>query len=149
MEFSRDDVEKPEAHCPKCGERATDESLTEVRLSELGYYHGDAHYECQECDNEWVHGVPVGRSEKFSDDLYCQSCEEEWYLIHRVVPHVQVDFEEEDWTFNQIQLHVKCPNCYHFDRISREADEENRRVLVGYPQITGQTEGAEPYGYKE
>lgn len=148
MELSRENVDYPgEAHCPSCGEKATEESITEIKLSQHGYLHGDTFYECSACENEWVHGVPVGREDRWEDSLSCEVCDG-WYLVHRVQPHIQVDFEEEDWSFNQVQLHLKCPDCYHFTYTSREPDEESRKALVGYPQITGITEEAENYGYK-
>lgn len=148
MDFTEDDVNIPleKAKCPQCGAKPTKESVTNVRLSEMGYKHGDAVLRCNECPKEWTHGIPVGEGDPFDSDLYCKSCADEWYRVHRVQPHIQIDWSEEEYEHTQIQLHVKCPNCYHFDRLQRSVDDR-RIALVGFPMITGEIDGVEPYGY--
>lgn len=127
-----------ESNCPSCGSEPTDDSIVERRLSDMGYLHEDIALECSECKESWWLGVPRGDYED-GEDLWCESCEDTWMLVHRVDPIAGGD--------DEIELHLKCPNpeCHHFKRVLREGD--GRRVLVGYPMITGSTEEAKPYGY--
>jgi len=128
-----------DSHCPDCGEEPTDESITKRNLSELGYTHEDVHLECRACATEWTCGIPIGEFDRpeLAAELRCDSCDSEWGLVHRVAPH-------GSW----VRLHLKCPgqDCVNFWRVKRTTGPEGR-ALVGYPQITGQTEGCEPYGY--
>lgn len=130
---------RPEnAHCPQCGSPATDESIRDHRLSDLGYMHDDISFQCTECDNSWVHGVPIGSDESgYGDDLWCQSCDAEYYRVHRVT--VQK---------SSVRLDLKCPRCFHFTTTNRDRDEHNR-ALVGFPDITGDRTGAAPYGWTD
>ena len=59
-------------------------------------------------------------------------------LVHRV----------EVLSTDRIKLHLKCPNadCHTFTMCKRDPDEHGV-VLLGYPQITGDTTAASPYGY--
>lgn len=130
------EAEVPEAtRCPYCGGKPTDE--VRHHLSALGYIHDDIRLKCADCNKAWICGVPQGDpEERFWDDLLCKSCGERFYKVHRVeVP--------ENGT---IGLHLKCPNCFYFDQTQRKLDE-NGRALIGHPDITGATEGAEAYGY--
>lgn len=135
--------EYPEAEitCPECDAAPTEESERNVHLSDIGYLHADTSYVCSECDygreqgERWVHGVPVGEATEFAEDLQCDKCDEGWYLIHRIQP---LD--------DEVRLHKKCPICADFCFGHREIDNEGR-VLVGYPQITGDLNPDKPYGY--
>lgn len=124
--------------CPGCGARPTAESIAQHRLSANGYLHDDVQYECSECDRSWVHGIPIG--EGGADDLWCMVCDNAWKFIHRV----DVSRSGKD----SVLLHVKCPNCYHFDKITRRPGR-NGVALVGYPPITGATDTAQDYGYPD
>jgi transcription elongation factor Elf1 len=130
--------ERPrDSTCPNCGAEPTDESIRKRHLSKLGYRHEDIYLECTECDEEWIVGVPIGEFDREEDaaDLWCDSCDETWMLVHRVRPMATT-----------IELHLKCPHCLTFGTAARDLGE--RRIgLVGYPQITGETEGCDPYGY--
>lgn len=125
-----------DSRCPNCGATPTDGSIREHRLSTLGYAHDDIMLECSSCQNRWTHGVPVGEFDRpeMADDLRCGSCGN-WMLVHRV------------WT-GGVRIELKCPNCANFDRINRQSDA-NGCVLLGYPQITGRTDGCEPFGYPD
>lgn len=126
--------------CPYCGgEPEHDATHT---LSAMGYLHDDVHLTCADCGQGWTSGVPVGEYDgPLADDLFCTACEERYGLVHRV--------EIRDPT--SVRVHVKCPNtdCYHFWTFDREGDNRGI-VLMGYPQITGDVDGAdEPYGYQD
>jgi len=51
--------------------------------------------------------------------------------------------------------HLKCPNCYGFTTVVRDIQPrpEGCKIigqgisLVGYPEVTGSMEGADPYGW--
>jgi hypothetical protein len=132
-----DDVPNPrDTRCPACGSPATDESITQAQLSDLGYLHKDVSYECTAdgCTETWVHGIPVGSASAFADDLTCGVCGE-CFLIHRVV--IQTE---------SVLLHKKCPGCFNFATTHRDTDDGGR-ALVGYPQITGALNPDKPYGY--
>lgn len=125
--------------CPECGGEPLSDLVTH-NLSALGYAHDDQQHVCEDCGHEWTNGVPVGEFDRpdMADDLYCSSCDDEWMFVHRVAPKSA-----------NVVLHLKCPNCYHFDRVRRSKDTKNGGVaLVGYPQITGETAGCDPYGYE-
>lgn len=128
--------------CPKCSAPPTSESVNKRHLSEMGYLHEDIFLECSsgDCDEEWICGIPIGEFDRdaLANDLRCGSCGE-WQLVHRVRTMT-----------NQIELHLKCPDpeCFTFERATRDIDD-HRVALVGYPQITGNTEGCDPYGYPE
>lgn len=133
-----------ESSCPTCGADPTDESVLEHRLSDMGYTHDDVRLECAnpDCENDgWTLGVPIGEFDGGSD-LWCASCDETQYLVHRI--HVVTGEEGED----KLRVHLKCPNCYHFPLPPPERELDDMGVsLIGYPQITGATEGARPDGY--
>lgn len=125
-----------DSNCPYCGSEPTEESVVERNLSDLGYRHEDIALECQDCGEAWWHGIPIGEYEE-GNDLLCASCEQHRMLVHRVQDRGR-----------QFRLHLKCPNCYHFDKVDRTPDDE-QIALVGYPAITGDADGAEPFGYEE
>lgn len=136
-----------DAACPKCGGEPMSEEVLH-RLSNLGYLHDDIGLKCSErdCGHEWTAGVPIGEFDRddMAADLWCDSCDKEWMLVHRV------EFAPSGLPGNPpTALHLKCPNpdCYNWDRVGREADDEHI-ALVGYPQITGATKDADPYGYR-
>lgn len=134
-----DPVELPvDSSCPVCGHEATDDSIVEHRLSANGYMHDDIRLECtnEDCDNRWTLGVPLGDFDG-GTDLWCKSCDETRYLIHRV----RLVSDE------MIELHLKCPHCNHFPIPPPRRELHDDIALVGYPIITGSTDGAEPYGY--
>lgn len=130
--------------CPYCGGDPTEESEAQHRLSALGYIHDDVHIECSDCGRKWVHGVPIGEFEgERAEELWCKVCRESYRRVHRV----NVGGTNDDGSVN-IVLHLKCPNCYHFERKSRTTDTDGMH-LVGYPDITGSTEMAKPIGYED
>lgn len=127
------------SRCPNCGEKPTDESVVEHRLSSMGYTHDDIRLECQNCSERWTHGVPIGTETEFGEDLLCDSCGSPM-LVHRI--RIKDNL--------QAKLDVKCPECKYFNTLQREgrAHEVDGDVyLIGYPQIVGEIEDAENYGY--
>lgn len=130
----------PEVTCPFCGGEATEESVREHKLSNLGYLHDDIVMDCSECEETWTHGVPVGDNwSELAEKLYCDACEDRFQRIHRV----DVARAPEE-----ITLHLKCPACYYFKTVDRPVDKSNI-VLMGYPDITGSFDDAEPWAYEE
>lgn len=130
-----DEQPAPETRCPECG--AAPAPDPEHRLAALGYLHDDVVFECSaaDCDTEWTHGVPVGDYDgPLADDVACAVCESSG-LVHRVEP-----------ADKSARLHFKCPECYHFWTVDRETGPGGK-ILVGYPQLTGSTDGAKPEGY--
>lgn len=120
--------------CPVCGSEPTDESVANHRLSDMGYLHDDVNLQCSNCDNDWTLGIPLGEFNG-GNYLWCDSCDDSQYLVHRV------DFKDE-------RIHLKCPNCFHFENIEVDPDERGIN-LIGYPQITGATDNSEAYGYTD
>lgn len=146
MSGAVDDLEeqpdRPDSKCPECGGDPIPDSVTH-HLENLGYAHDDIGNQCEECGHLWKCGVPIGDFDmpEMAADLRCDSCDKADMLVHRVVigpSSIQGD----------VVLHLKCPNpdCHYFDRIGRDTDKDGR-ALVGYPQITGATKDARPYGY--
>jgi uncharacterized protein with PIN domain len=136
------EVDAPEkTRCPDCGTVPTEESVRDKQLSDLGYLHQDTFFECESCSREWTCGVPIGSSDTYAEELFCKACQDSWYRVHRVKVN-----PVESGPGGTFHLHLKCPNCYDFERIDREVD--NRGIaLVGWPQITGEMDGCENYGY--
>lgn len=134
-----------ETTCPYCGANVDGEQVVKHRLSAMGYMHDDIEMECDECGSSWPHGVPVGEFEgEEAEDLFCSSCEQRFMRVHRVAPRWTAETEAQ----RKVILHLKCPNCYYFDKVQREAGPGGR-CLIGYPDITGSTDGAEPEGYRD
>lgn len=133
--------ETVETACPECASEPTDESVVMHKLSRLGYAHDDQMFECADCSHQWAHGVPIGSSDAFAEELECRNplCERVYSRVHRALL-VQLDGEQ------RIGFHTKCPACFFFDSFVRQPDPAGR-VLVGYPDITGETADAEAYGY--
>ena len=135
-----------ETRCPDCGAPPTEESKRDKQLSSLGYLHQDVRLACSnvDCGREWSVGQPIGEFDRpdLAADLACDSCEETSMLVHRIRVGAGVG--------GGLKLDLKCPNpeCHYFDQIVRDTDE-NGVALVGYPQITGRTDGADPYGWGE
>ena len=48
---------------------------------------------------------------------------------------------------DKVDLDLKCPNCYYFKTVTRQFGER-RRILYGYPEITGSLKDAKPFGYR-
>lgn len=131
-----------DSHCPNCGQSPSDESIVEHRLSNNGYLHDDVKLECSACGEEWTHGVPIGQELEYGDDLWCDSCDDSVMLVHRA----------RVLDSSKAYLDLKCPNCKYYKSISREGTEhptDGDVFLVGYPQLTGEMEGAEEYGYRK
>lgn len=123
--------------CPECGGESLPDRVAH-NLSAIGYTHDDIENMCEN-GHTWTNGVPIGEFDRpeMANDLFCSSCEDEWMFVHRVAPKS-----------TNVVLHLKCPNCFHFTRVRRSKDTKNGDVaLVGYPQITGETAGCDPYGY--
>ncbi len=123
--------------CPECGGDPCEIGHT---LSDLGYLHDDQRMMCEDCGNQWTCGVPIGETslDERAEELFCDSCDDAFMLVHRAVRT----------RHGNITFHLKCPNCYYFEQLTRVPDEKGR-VLLGYPQITGETEGCPVYGYDE
>lgn len=130
-----------ETTCPHCGAEPTDETARAHHLSDLGYMHDDVTLVCSDCEESWVCGVPIGNSTEFEEKLWCDSCDNCFGLVHRVDVSQMPDM---------VKVHMKCPNddCHHF-WVSERYPDEDGVALIGYPKITGQTEGARAYGYNE
>lgn len=146
------------SRCPECGDEPTDESLVEHHLSNMGYLHDDIELRCEN-DHTWVCGVPIGRDDEYGEDLHCDSCGDRFMLVHRVqiTREAALQWGRRDRESLPINVHLKCPNgcedenaeaCFYFKSVKRESDERGI-ALIGYPQITGSREGAEPYGWNE
>lgn len=140
-------VEQPErtdSMCPECGNPPVERVYN--NLSSMGYLHNDQKQMCEN-GHTWKNGIPIGDFDRpdLAEDLWCGSCDDSWVLIHRIRLGV-TSFPDAD-----IVLDTKCPNddCNTFDQVPRNVDETHSVALVGYPQITGKTEGCEPYGYEE
>lgn len=116
--------------CPNCRAKPTEESIIRRRLSANGYLHDDVRFECRECEERWLLGIPIG--EGGYDDLYCESCRETYADVHRFQPW---DGDEGDY-----RIHLKCGGCDNFWFVFRDTDE-NGLVLVGYPHLTGEQDG--------
>ena len=139
-----------ETACPYCGASPTDDSVVEHRLSMNGYLHDDIELECGDCGESWMCGVPIGDQDtRGADDLFCGSCDQHRFLVHRVQLVPTPTDTDADVMGALFRLHLKCPNCYHFTTTLREADHRTV-ALVGYPSITGDTEAAtHAYGYPD
>lgn len=139
-----------DSRCPDCGAEPTDESLVEHRLSDLGYTHDDQTLSCSdpECGRTWTCGVPIGIYHgSLADDLHCDSCEDAWFRVHRIrVPDPSVASTDSDAPVAYV--YVKCPNCYRFRRLEREFGPHGFAML-GFPHITGATDGARAFGYPD
>jgi hypothetical protein len=125
------------SNCPYCG--SPPQYNPEHNLSAIGYTHDDIVFTCSECDEEWPCGVPIGDvHDEYAQDLFCNSCESRYGLVHRVDPKDGYDC---------IVLHMKCPNCTYFWKSKRQTGPDGK-VLTGYPHITGSIRNAkEPEGY--
>lgn len=117
-------------HCPFCGAKATEESIRDKNLSELGYKHEDVRYDCSECEETWVHGIPKGEYENETWD--CDACEDGTYIPHFLFVNLS------DKT---IKTRPKCDNCFHVPREHIEMlskfNGENIRGFVGHISTTG------------
>lgn len=130
---------EPDAICPGCGGQPKHDP--EHVLSAVGYLHDDIVYTCSDCGFEWSHGVPIGDydDEDRIEDLTCDQCGR-LGLVHRFEP---MDGRES------CRIHMKCDDetCHYFWKFERKPDGEGV-ILLGYPQITGDTDNArESYGY--
>lgn len=135
--------------CPECGAPPEDnQAQMQHQLSAMGYLHDDQSAQCAECGHRWTHGVPVGGGTT-GQDLRCRMCRhdpdlghDQFYRVHRVVFSRQASPGGP----GRVTLHLKCPRCYHFLKVEREQDQKGV-ALVGYPDITGEVEGADEYGW--
>ena len=129
-----------DVRCPDCGAEVSDDSITRHRLSNVGYLHDDVEVTCSVCEHSWPHGEPVGGDidDPADSELYCSACRGSLMRVHRVTLCGP----------DTVGLHLKCPACHFFDTTERELDPDNV-ALVGYPDITGSTDGADPYGWTE
>lgn len=133
-----------ETSCPYCGGTPTDASAQNHHLSAMGYLHDDIQMECAECDSTWACGVPVGEFEdERAQELWCDSCEQRLMRVHRIHP---------DWDSTSdrrvIRIHLKCPNCFYFTKLARQCGPRGIS-LMGYPDITGSTDGADAFGWPD
>lgn len=167
-----------ETRCPKCGGAPTDDSALRHDLSDLGYLHDDQSYKCSDCGHSYTHGVPVGECELDAHDLWCDVCDLGFMRVHRVAPmnshvtlHLKCHHHHEfpcpecrftvaaDGAVLTKEGELYCPHCdgklsfdevpycFYFTQTTREVDDEC--ALIGYPDITGSTADADPYGYVE
>lgn len=109
--------------CPACGGPPAD--APEHRLSALGYLHDDICYTCDDCGEEWTHGVPIGTTD--AGDLRCAQCDA-LGLVHRI-------------HFDDGRFDVKCPECYYHWTPDRP---DAPKVNVEDPRTTGATDSARP-----
>lgn len=123
--------------CPECGSPPTHETQVKHHLHLTGYRVDDIELICGECDNRWMCGVPIGEFEG-GTDLWCSSCDSCWVRIH--------ELDMGSWDGEELRVHTKCPNCNHFDTIKRPVGPKGM-ILIGYPDITGSTEGTTPIGH--
>jgi predicted Zn-ribbon and HTH transcriptional regulator len=130
-----------ESKCPECGGDPNAESRAQHTLSDLGYLHDDVDLECEDCSTSWTLGIPVGDGPE-NDELWCDSCDDTRMLIHRFRIR---NYEDKP----NIKMHLKCPNCYFFKISNPRNVDENDLVLTGYPEITGDTDEAESWGWIE
>ncbi len=131
--------------CPECGGEVTDESRVKHNLGRIGYQHDDIEVECSSCGCTWPHGVPIGSPpEELYDYLRCDACNDALMLTHRI--HLKPNQETESGV-QSFDLDLKCPNCFYFKTVTREFGDR-RRILVGYPEITGSLKDATAFGYK-
>lgn len=136
---------EPDAKCPKCGGEPN-KAIVHT-LSANGYLHDDQKHICTDCGHRWTHGVPIGVTDgTYADGLRCDQCAQHDRVQYGLVHRIQVKGDDRGKTL--YNLHMKCPECYHFWHELRRPDG-NATALVGYPQITGDTENAErPNGYE-
>lgn len=131
-----------ESKCPECGGEPTAESIAEHRLSALGYLHDDRKPQCEDCGNEWLVGIPVGDGPE-NHKLWCDSCDDEWMFVHRI--RIK---DIHSWV--ELQLHLKCPNCYYFKMTDfYQVDDDRNVALTAYPPITGSVDDADEFGWKK
>lgn len=125
--------------CPECGGDPSPDVAH--HLSALGYLHDDQTRICEDCGHRWYCGVPIGEFDRpdLAEKLQCECGG--WRLVHRVTTGDTTDPRH-------ISLHLKCPQCYSFATDTREVDSDGI-ALVGYPQISGQTDGCDPYGWED
>lgn len=120
-------------HCPYCGAEATEDSIRKRELSELGYCHEDVRYDCSECGETWVHGVPRG---EYEDETWeCDACDNGVYIPHFLFINA---------SDNTIRTRPKCNECYHVPRerieILSKFNGDNIRGFVGHTETTGDDE---------
>lgn len=130
------DKENPPA-CPRCG--AEGEWL-DSNLRALGYDHRDDRFQCEE-GHTWSLGKPRGEYDG-GDDLKCGTCGQ-WGLVHFIALLGGAE---------RFQLMLKCPDCFHLWPVGREAGHNGThegRCHVGYPQVTGDMDPAEPFPFME
>lgn len=137
--MSDDELEEqpaPEATCPECGGEPEYDPIH--NLSAVGYTHDDVQYTCEDCENTWVHGVPIGDHDtELAENLFCDACEQRYAYVHRV------EFADDEHGVRALRLHLKCPNCYHFWKWERDVESGQRTVLIGHPATTGSIEDAD------
>lgn len=166
------------SRCPECGAEATEESLVDHKLSALGYKHDDQMFECSECGHSYPHGVPVGEFDGDAEDLWCDVCDLGYMRVHRIKQmdgnvglhlkcphHYEFDCPEcnEEIAADGVRRTVAgrmCPHCerhlerddvpfcFYFTQTRRESGERDIS-LIGYPDITGELNPEEPYGFPD
>jgi len=140
MEEQSIDLDK--VSCPECNGEVTEESKIKHNLGKVGYNHDDIAVECSECGHSWPHGVPIGSPPReLYEYLVCDVCDDGLMFPHRI--HQKPNQESGD----KVDLDLKCPNCYYFKTVTRQFGER-RRILYGYPEITGSLKDANPFGYR-
>lgn len=143
------DLEKqplPPSCCPECG--ADPLPNPRHKLTAIGYAADDVLMTCSndECQNQWLHGIPIGKDDEYGADLVCEACGGEAY-VHKIrlawlAQQLPSDPSDIDWSDVTFELNVKCGECYHFFKIERDPDR-NGVVLIGHSQVTGSMEDLE------
>lgn len=132
-DYGVEEQPEPDAACPDCGAEPRGDPLHNLKA--LGYRADDIRYTCSEddCGNAWTHGVPQGGTAGQGDDLRCSNpkCGAPFGLPHKLLG---------DDGSDALKISLKCPTCHYVWTVEREPSMSGA-YLVGYPHLTGDTEG--------
>lgn len=128
--------------CPHCDAEPLNaaEAAREADLVALGYIHRDIQLSCS-AGHTWTHGVPDGKPET-ADHWTCDACGGSYTPRDVALGHDDA-----------LQVVVKCRDCYHvrdrplrFDIPTDDTGNNVWRILLGHPDVCGDTEEATPHG---